>query len=67
MSNDLKVSQERAAKVRKDKQELFDKVFCALLPQVAPRLLSDSESHTSELTDLAVSLTEAAYAARKQI
>lgn len=61
MSNDLKVSQERAAKVRKDKQELFDKVFCALISGAV------EVRSTDVLINLAVSLTEAGYAARKQI
>jgi len=64
MSNDRKVSQERAAKVRKDKQELFDKVFCALLSGRQGPIGPDSPPM---IIELAVDLTEAAYAARKQI
>lgn len=62
MSNDNKVAQDRKEKVKKDKQELFEKVFCALIGGKA------YEGRDTELLiNLAVSLTEAGYAAKKGV
>jgi len=59
-SNNDRVSADRAAKDKKDRVELFDKVFVALLN-------SNFTQGPDQVAEMAITFTDAAWAQRKKI